>query len=472
MMLASLDQSIVNTALPEMASDLGGLAHLSWVVTAFMLCSTIATPIYGKLGDMYGRRRLLTASIVIFLLASTLCGLAQNMPQLILFRALQGFGAGGLMTLSQTVISDVVGPRERGRYQGLFTGAFAFCSVTGPLIGGGLTTALSWRWVFYVNLPLGALALFLILTGLRPLARTGSHRIDYLGAALMACAATATLLLFTWAGALFPWASLWAAGLGLAGLVFWMLFIAQERRAAEPIINLALFQIRSFTIGVTTTSMMSFAMMGTMVFVPLYFQLVLGYSPATAGLLLLPQIVTMVFSSIVGGRLSSRLGRPKPFMVGGIALEAVGLGGLAVIAFTQAPLPFFLASLAILGLGMGVAMPNAMVIIQNAVPRSTLGVATGTMAFIRSLGGALGVAVSAGMMGMQLNWNLNGLDTGIDVHAVIEGGIGIIRSLVPELQFSVIDAFRQAIAWSFLVSGIMMTAAFLWSLTLRGTEIK
>lgn len=472
MMLAALDQSIVNTALPEMASDLGGLAHLSWVVTAFMLCSTVATPIYGKLGDMYGRRRLLTVSIVIFLVASALCGVAQSMPQLILFRALQGLGAGGLMTLSHTVISDVVGPRERGRYQGLFTGAFAFCSVTGPLIGGGLTTALSWRWVFYVNLPLGALALGLILAGLKPLARTGSHKIDYLGALLMICAATTTLLLFTWAGSLFPWVSLWAAGLALAGFLFWALFLAQERRAAEPIINLSLFRIRSFTVGVTTTSLMSFAMMGTMVFVPLYFQLVLGFSPATAGLLLLPQIIMMVISSIAGGHLSSRLGRPKPFMVGGILLEAIGLSGMALFAFIQAPLPFFLGALAVLGLGMGVAMPNAMVIIQNAVPRNTLGVATGTMAFIRSLGGALGVAVSAGIMAMQLNRSLASLDESLDVHGVIEGGISIIRSLSPDLQLSITDSFRHAIAGSFIVSGVMMSLAVLMGLSLRGTEIE
>ena len=471
MMLAALDQSIVNTSLPQMASDLGGLAHLSWVVTAFMLCSTIATPIYGKLGDMYGRRRLLTISIIIFLIASALCGLSQTMTQLIVFRALQGFGAGGLMTLSQTVISDVVEPRERGRYQGLFTGGFAFASVAGPLIGGGLTTAISWRWIFYVNIPLGTIALTLILIGLRPIARSGHHIIDYAGALLMACAATTTLLLFTWAGSIFPWLSLWAVLLAVAGLVFWTLFIKQERRAAEPLINLKLFTIRSFTIGVTTTSMMSFAMMGSMVFVPLYFQLVLGFSPATAGLLLLPQIIMMVISSIVGGQFSSRLGRPKPFMVGGIALEALALSGFALVAFFAAPLPYFLIALAILGLGMGVAMPSAVVIIQNSVPRNTLGMATGTMAFIRSLGGALGVAVSAGVMGMHLNWKLADLSTSINIRSVIEGGLNVIRELSPDMQITITDVFRHAIAYSFLTSGIIMSLAFLLAMSLRGTDI-
>lgn len=472
MVLSSLDQSIVNTALPQMASDLGGLAHLSWVVTAFMLSSTIANPIYGKLGDMYGRRRLLTASILIFLIASMLCGLAQTMPQLIAFRALQGFGAGGLMTLSQTVISDVVGPRERGRYQGLFTSVFALCSVSGPLIGGGLTTALSWRWVFYVNLPLGALALTLILIGLRPGGQAKRHDIDFLGAVWMACAATSTLLLFTWAGSLFPWISTWALGLAAVSLVFWTLFIGQERRAAEPMIHLGLFRIRSFTIGVTTTSVMGFAMMGTMVFVPLYFQLVLGFNPAAAGLLLLPQISMMVISSILGGQLSSRLGRPKPFMIAGIALEALGLSGLAVVAFSGAPLPYFLVSLAILGMGMGIAMPNAVVIVQNAVPRHSLGMATGTMAFIRSLGGATGVAVSAGVMSMHLATTLSALDSRINVQDVIEGGLNVIRTLAPALQGEVIDSFRLAIAYSFMVSGIMMALAALLATTLRGTEMR
>ena len=471
MVLASLDQSIANTALPHMASDLGGLAHLSWVVTVFMLFSTITTPIYGKLGDMYGRRRLLVISILIFLGASMLCGMAQSMTQLILFRALQGCGAGGLLTLAQTIISDVVSPRERGRYQGLFTGGFAFSAVAGPLIGGGLTTALSWRWIFYVNLPLGALALALVLIGLRPTVPGKHHRIDYAGALLMAIAATATLLLFTLAGSEFAWLSPWAAGLALTALIGWGLFLVQEKRAAEPMIDLKLFRIRSFSIGVFTMAMMAFAMMGAMVFVPLYFQLVMGFSPAEAGLLLLPQIAMMLVSSILGGRLSSRLGRPKPFMVCGIILEAFGLGGLGLLAFLQAPYPWFLVSLGVLGMGMGIAMPNATVVVQNAVPQSALGVATGAMSFIRSLGGALGVAVSAGLMAMHLNAGLAGMAGEVDVHAIIDGGIMTIQALAPDMQASITDAFGHAIAWSFLVSGVMMGLAALMASTLRGTEL-
>lgn len=469
--LAALDQSIVNTALPRMANDLGGLAHLSWVVTAFLLSSTVVAPIYGKLGDMYGRRQLLTASITIFLVASALCGLAHSMLQLIAFRALQGCGAGGLMTLSQTVVSDVVGPRERGRYQGLFTGAIAFSSVTGPLIGGGLTTALSWRWVFYVNLPLGVVALALILIGLRPIQRSRRHTIDYAGAALLAGAAATTLLLFSWAGSLFPWASLPAALLAVLGTLFWVLFVRQEGRAAEPMVDPTLFRIQTFTISAATLSVMTFAMMGAMVFMPLYFQLVLGFSPAAAGGLLLPQILMMLISSIVGGQLSSRLGKPKPIMVGGVALQALGLGGLALMAFVEAKIAYFLAALALLGVGIGAAMPNATVIVQNAVPRSVMGSATGTMSFIRSLGGALGVAVSAGVMAMQLNLTLSHLHPAVNVHAVLEGGITTIQSLSPEMRLVVIRAFRHAIASSFLVSSAMMGVGFVMATSLRRTEI-
>jgi len=315
MVLGALDQSVVNTALPRMASDLGGLAHLFWVATAFMLTSTIVTPLYGKLSDMYGRRPLFVTSIVIFLSASVLCGLAQSMGQLIAFRALQGIGGGGLMTLAQTVVADIVPPRERGRYQGFFTGTFAVSSVAGPLIGGALTSALSWRWVFYVNIPFCLLALGLLLAGLRPLGVRTKHRIDYLGSMLMALASGSALLLFTAAGSAFAWVSPQAAGLGALSLLAAILFIWQERHAAEPLIDLSLFRIRSFTVGVLTMSAMGFAMMSAMVFLPLYFQLILGLSPARSGFMLLPQVGAMLITSIGGGIVSSRFGHPKPLMV-------------------------------------------------------------------------------------------------------------------------------------------------------------
>ena len=311
LILASLDQSIVNTALPRMASDLGGLTHISWVVMAFLLTSTVSTPIYGKLSDMYGRRRLLIVSIGIFLLASALCGMAATMLQLILFRGLQGLGAGGLVVLTQTTIGDLVGPRGRGRYQGLFTGAIAISSVAGPLIGGVLTTALSWRWVFYVNLPVGAVALALIVVGLHHRPPVTSHRVDFLGAALLTGATVSALLVLNWGGSVVPWSSPSAIGLLLLAAALATLFLLQERRAAEPLMNLAMFRIRSFVLGVSIGGCMAFAMTGTMVFMPLYYQLVLGLDPARAGLMMVPQIAVMIVTSIAGGQLSSRTGSSR-----------------------------------------------------------------------------------------------------------------------------------------------------------------
>ncbi len=472
MVLAALDQSIVNTALPSMAGDLGGLAHMSWVVTAFMLSSTIATPIYGKLSDMYGRRRFLLFAICVFLIMSGLCGIAQSMGQLIAFRLLQGLGAGGIMTLTQATISDVVTPRERVRYQGLFTGAFAFSSVTGPLLGGALTTALSWRWVFYINLPLGILAIALLWCALPPSVSRKRHQIDLAGAFAMICAASSLLLLFSLGGSLFAWHSFEAAGLGSLALVGTALFIAIERRAAEPILSLSLFGIRNFAIGTVTTGCMSFAMMSAMVFLPLYFQLVLGLSPARSGAMLLPQIGAMLLTSVFGGQLSSRIGRPKMFMVLGILLEASGLGLLGILAIGQASLPWFLGALGILGLGMGIAMPHATVIIQHSAPRQRMGEATATMAFLRSLGGALGVAVSGGVMVSGLHRDLAALHAPIDVKAIVDGGMAAVAQLPPALQPAIVDAFRAAISTSFAIGGSVMLFALVLAFALRAVRFE
>ncbi|MEY4412886.1 MAG: hypothetical protein RIQ53_179 [Pseudomonadota bacterium] len=468
MVLASLDQSIVNTALPRMASELGGLSHLSWVVTAFMLTSTIGTPIVGKLSDLYGRRRLLLAAIALFVAASALCGLAQSMGQLIGFRALQGIGAGGIMTLVQTVISDVVGARERVRYQGIFTGAFALSAVAGPLLGGGLTTALSWRWVFYVNLPLGLLALWLVWRALPRSGPVARHRIDVAGALLLSAAASLALLLCSFGGSAFGWWSWTALGGVAAVAVLMALFIAQERRASEPLLSLALFRIRSFTVGSVTMGCMGFAMMSAMVFLPLYFQLVLGLDPAQAGYMMLPQIATMLLSSILGGKLSADSGRPKVFMATGIALEAASLSALAVLAHQGAAIPWFLAALALLGLGMGIAMPNATAIVQNAVPQAEMGVATASMSFIRSLGGALGVAVSGGVMASRLAEDM-ARHPQLDAQAILSGGMDAIQGLPAALLPVVHDAFRDAITASFEIGGGVMAVALLVALTLRGT---
>ena len=461
MVLAALDQNIVNTALPRMAGDLGGMAHLSWVVTAFMLTSTTTTPLYGKLSDIYGRRTLFFVAILVFLAGSLLCGAAQSMPQIIAFRALQGLGAGGLLVLAQAAIGDVVSPRERPRYQGLFTGTFALSSVAGPLLGGFITSALSWRWVFYVNLPVGVLALIMIAIGLRKPPSGQKRSIDYAGAALLTGATAALLLLLAWGGTEFPWVSADSAGLVVTTVALVGLFIRQEIRAPEPLIRLALFRNPVFARGVAVGGMMAFAMLGSTVFLPLYFQLVLGMDPAVAGMMLLPQVVGMLLTSIIGGRIVTQLGRNKPFLLAGLGLEAVALGSLAAFAYIGASAPVFLVSMGALGLGMGMGMPNLTTAVQNAVAHRELGAATGAMSFARSLGGALGVATSGTIMTSRLASAFAGTKGALDLGALNAHGTQAMVQFTASQQAEVGLAYRTALTGCFLLSGLVMTVAFI-----------
>ena len=459
MVLGALDQNIVNTALPRMAAELGGMAHLSWVVTAFMLTSTVTTPLYGKLSDIYGRRKLFFVAILVILAGSLLCGAARSMGQIIAFRAVQGLGAGGLLVLAQAAIGDVVSPRDRPRYQGLFTGTFALSSVAGPLLGGFITSALSWRWVFYVNVPVGMLALAMIALGLRKPPSGRVRPIDHFGALFLASATAALLLLLAWGGIEFPWASLDTAGLVLATVALFGLFIWRETRAPEPLIRLALFRNRIFARGVGVGGMMTFAMLGSTVFLPLYFQVVLGMDPAVAGMMLLPQVAGMVLSSIAGGRIVTRIGRYKSFLLTGLGLEATALASLAVLAFFAAPPALFLVSMGALGLGMGMGMPNLTTAVQNAVAHAELGAATGAMSFARSLGGAVGVATSGTILSSRL---------------VAAGIAGTVRpGAVTAHGTLVSEAYRTALTGCFTLSGVVMTLAFVLVLglpdvTLRG----
>ncbi|WP_338663465.1 MDR family MFS transporter [Pararoseomonas sp. SCSIO 73927] len=453
MLLAALDQNIVNTALPRMVADLGGMAHLSWVVTAFMLSSTVTTPLYGKLSDTYGRRKLFLVAIVVFLAGSFLCGAAGSMGQLIGFRALQGLGAGGLMVLAMASIGDVIPPRERPRYQGLFTGVFALASVAGPLLGGVITSAISWRWVFYVNLPLGAVALLLIGFGLRTPPSGGRKPLDLPGVLLMA-GFTATLLLYlAWGGTEFPWSSLPSAGMAALVVLLFAGFVWRESRAEDPLVRLGLFRNPVFSRGVAVGGMMVFAMLGSTVFLPLYFQLVLGMTPASAGAMMLPQVAGMVLTSILGGRAAARMGKNKIFMLWGIGLEAVALCALAAFSYFAAPTPAFLVALALLGLGMGMGMPNLTTAVQNAVAYKELGAATGAMTFLRSLGGAVGVAASGAILAARLAGP-------VDVEAITRGGAAALAALTPEQHAVLSEAYRTALFGCFSLSAAVMTAAF------------
>jgi EmrB/QacA subfamily drug resistance transporter len=460
MAIAALDQNIVNTALPRVTSDLGGLAHLSWIVTAFMLTSTATAPLYGKLSDMHGRRLLFVVAITVFLIGSALCGMAQSMTGLILFRALQGLGAGGLMTLAQATIGDLVAPRDRGRYQGLFTSVFAVSSVAGPLLGGMLTTELSWRWVFYVNLPIGAAALALIVAQLPPPPPVRYHRLDYEGAVLLTGGSTATLLLLSRGSVAMGWLSAPALGLAALALLLFVLFALQERRAAEPILGLHLFRNRIAGTCILMSGMMSFGMSGALVFAPLYFQLVLGMSPTRAGLMLLPQIGGMIIVSIVSGRLVSRSGRVRPFVTTGVGLEALGLAGIGGLAWIGATAGWFELALATLGCGMGMGMPNVTTSLQNAVPARDMGAAVSAQVFLRALGAALGVAVSGAVMAGRLGGLLAARMPGMDVAGLLDRGITEIARMDPGQRLLLDGAYRQAIAASMLVSSAFMLLAF------------
>ena len=309
--LASLDQNIVGIALPRIVSELGGLSQLSWVVTSFLVTSTATTPLYGNLSDVYGRKPLFITAIVIFLVGSCLCGLSRSMTELVVFRGVQGLGAGGLMVLAQTTIADLVAPRERGRYQGLFGAVFAFSSIAGPLLGGFITDALSWRWIFYVNVPVGLVALALIGFGFHRPHHAVPHRIDYAAVLLLTSATVALLLVLTWGGAQYAWSSPLIVGLALAAALLTGLLIVVERRSAEPVLSPHIFHNRVFVISTAVMGLAFMGIFGAFVFLPLFFQLVMGMSPARAGLVLAPMTGGMIAASFIGGRLVSRTGRYK-----------------------------------------------------------------------------------------------------------------------------------------------------------------
>jgi EmrB/QacA subfamily drug resistance transporter len=392
MLLAALDQTIVSTALPTIVGDLGGLSQLSWVVTAYILTSTVSAPLYGKIGDLYGRKRIFQAAIVIFLVGSALSGLSQNIGQLIAFRAIQGLGAGGLIVGAQAIIADVVSPRERGRYMGYFGAVFGLATVAGPLLGGYFVDNLSWRWVFYINLPLGALALLATALFLRLPVSHVHHRIDYLGAALLAAGVSSLVLLTTWGGTEYAWGSAEIIGLGIAGVVLLAAFVFVERRVAEPIVPLDLFRNSVFSVSSAVGFIVGFAMFGAIVFLPQYQQIVKGVSPTTSRLLLLPLMAGLLVASIGSGQLITRYGRYKLFPITGTALMTLGLFLLSTLGpkTSQVVSSIYMA---VLGLGLGLVMQVLVLAVQNSVEYRDLGTATSVSTFFRSIGGSFGVAI-------------------------------------------------------------------------------
>jgi EmrB/QacA subfamily drug resistance transporter len=392
MLLAALDQTIVSTALPTIVGDLHGGSHLAWVVTAYLLSSTVSTPLWGKLGDQYGRKIFFQASIVIFVVGSALCGLSQTMTELIAFRALQGLGGGGLMVGAQTIIGDVVSPRDRGRYMGLFGAMFAVATVIGPLIGGLCVTYLSWQWVFYINLPLGILALFVTGAVLPGHLRRVRHTIDYAGTMLLAGSATSLIIFASLGGISWPWASAPSYLTAVLGVVLAVGFVLVERVAAEPVIPLHLFTVRVFSAASAIGFVMGFAMFGALTFLPLFLQNVKGVSPTVSGLRILPLMLGMLGASVISGRLVTRWGRYKIFPVVGSALMTLGA---YLLSFVDASMNswVFAFYMFVFGVGMGLIMQVLVVAVQNAVSYKELGVATSSATFFRMIGGSFGTAV-------------------------------------------------------------------------------
>jgi EmrB/QacA subfamily drug resistance transporter len=400
--LGALDQSIVSTALPRIVSDLGGMARLTWVVTAYVLASTSVMPLYGKLSDQYGRKPMIYVAVVTFLLGSVLCGAAQNLTQLIIFRAVQGLGAGGLLPLSQIIIGDLVPPSARGRKQGLIAAVFAVCSVVGPVLGGVITDLLSWHWIFYVNLPIGAVALVVIARALRRPHSAQAHRIDYLGAVILTSCTTAFLLILTLGGTEWPWRSIEVASLTAVTVVLAMVFVAHVRGVQEPLLPLELFRNRLFVVACAVLGFTFMGLLGASVFFPLFFQIVMGVSPAYSGLLTAPLMIGVVISSLVNGRILMRSGRYKPAQLTGLSLAVAAFAALAWSAATSQPFRVIEPSLFALGLGLGLVMPTMTIAVQNALPAAHRGVGTATLAFFRSLGGLVGVTASGAILAYQL----------------------------------------------------------------------
>ena len=412
MLLAMLDNTIVGTALPRIIGELkGDPAHLSWVVTAYILGSTVSTPIWGKIGDLYGRKSIFITSIVIFLIGSALCGLAgefgegSGMTQLIAFRALQGLGAGGLMVGVMAIIGDLVPPRERGKYQGMFAAVMAAAMIAGPLAGGFLTDNWSWRWAFYINLPLGAIALFMLVTKMHLPKYRSEHRIDWWGALLLSIGVTSIVLMTTWGGNEYAWGSVQIIGLAVLAVVAIAIFLLLERRAPEPILPLNVFANRNFSLVTAMGFLVGLALFGAVTFLPLYQQTVQGASATNSGLLLLPMMAGMLVTSIVIGQLITRTGRYRIFpIIGGVVMVA-GMFLLSRLDVHTSKVESS-ASMVVLGLGMGFLMQVTMLIAQNSVQPKDMGVASSTSAFFRNIGGSFGVSIFGAIFANRLTHEL------------------------------------------------------------------
>jgi EmrB/QacA subfamily drug resistance transporter len=478
MLLAALDQTVVATALPRIATDLHGLNKLSWVATAYLLTSAISTPLYGKIGDQFGRKKIFQFSIVLFLIGSALCGLSQNMNELVGFRALQGIGAGGLMSLSITIVGDVVSPRQRGKYLGYFGAVFAISSVAGPLLGGFFTDSLTWRWVFYINIPLGILALFAIATRLHLPVIKNKHSIDYLGSLLLIGTTVPLILATVWGGVTYPWGSTTILSLYGGSLLAVILFVLWERKAKEAILPTHLFKNSIFSVSMILSLLAGIALFAAILFIPEYQQIVRGYSAIKSGLMLLPLVGGMLVSLVTTGRLITKFGHYRIFPIMGTFVTGVGIWLFSHLSLHTTQLELS-AWMVVLGLGIGMFMQVMTLAVQNAVDHSEIGVATSSATFFRSIGSSLGGAIFGAILTNRLALHLKQLLPGSSTKVAgiaknIQNGVSSdnIKKLGPSVSHAIFKAFVMSFHDMFLFAIPVIALAFIAALFLKETPLR
>jgi EmrB/QacA subfamily drug resistance transporter len=455
-LLAALDQTVVIPAVPAIAADLGAFGHLSWIVTAYLLTATAFTPIYGKISDMVGRRACLLPALVVFIVASILCALSTSLWQLIAFRALQGVGGAGLMSMAQAAIADVVSPRERGRYQGYMASMWGVASVGGPLVGGFVTDHLSWHYVFWINVPLGLWAMWLCNRALKMLpVRGGGGKIDYLGATLLMSGVTMLLLVLSWGGSEYAWTSPTILTMGVAALALFAVLVWYERRTEDAILPPRLFAEPIFARGVCLAFISAVGLLGTTFLLPLFFQLVRGADASGSGLLVMPYMISNVIGAYVGGQFMRRLGRTRMLIIGGLGVTVLGFVALATIG-PHTPGVLLLVAMMVVGGGIGVCMPTVLVTVQNAAPRRDVGTATGALLFLRSMGGAFGTTLVGAVLALQFGAQMRAHGvSGIDFGALREGGA--LAALGQAAQ----EAGQAALASGFRLAFGVLTVIYL-----------